>query len=128
MWSALISPFLKLWYSLYLNEFSYHHYYTPSPRLPEHFLHIKDSSSMLTQRLLRYEINWLFNKSKFKFAFMYLILFGIHHYDLIVIEIQYRIFFFLMISQLHQDNNTAVEDPRGRRGREQYIYLQFPTL
>ena len=48
---------------------------------------------------------------------MYLILFGIYHYDLIVSEIQYRIFF--MISQLNKDNNTAVEDQRGGK----LIYL-----
>lgn len=50
----------------------------------------------------------------FFFVFKYLILFGIHHSDLIVTEIQYRIFFFLIISQLHKDNNTAVEDQRGK--------------
>lgn len=64
------------------------------------------------------KVTWLFNKSKLKFVFKYLILFGIHHYDLIVTKIQYRIFkiiyFLLIFSQLHEDNNTAVEDQRGK--------------
>lgn len=53
---------------------------------------------------------------------MYLILFGIHNYNFIVIQIQYRIFFFfLMISQLHKDNNTAVEDQRWGK-TDMFIY------
>lgn len=81
---------------------------------------------MLNKEFLDMKINRLLSKSKLKFVCMYLILFGIHHCDLIVTEIQYRIFFFVMISQLHKDNNTAVEDSRG--WGDNIFYLQFPIL
>lgn len=82
-----------------------------------HFLNIKDG---LIKDFVDMKIIWLFNKFKLKFVFMYSILFGIHHYDLIVLEIRYRIF-FLIISQLHKDNNTAVEDQR-RKKTDIFIY------
>lgn len=52
----------------------------------------------LIKDFLNIKITWLFNKSKLKFIFTYLILFGIYHYDLIVIKIQYRIFLWLVNS------------------------------
>ena len=54
--------------------------------------------------------------------FMYLILFGMHQYDLLVIEIQYGIFKWLV-------NSTETIYCRGTlKGEKTDIYLQFPVL
>lgn len=50
---------------------------------------------------------------------MHLILFGIHLYDLVVAEIHYRMFWRVMMSHLHKDINTAVDD---QRGKDTFIY------
>lgn len=57
---------------------------------------------------------------------MYLILFGIHQYDLTVLKsIMGFLKCYRMSSQLHKDNNTAVED---QREKTCCVYVQFPVL